>query len=293
MTQTKQQHWLRRGQELRVMHKAELCTLYRSLGGLGGTYPPERWTKDELVTAVVDIEWGRLPADSKQPAPEQMSPPCDTCGKGQDVAAHAHGGSHHYSYTADPGKPWVPSREPCAAPTPEPCGRPYEHHEAWNLGHSYQAPAEEQPAPRGPILPFPIAPSATLAFVAEARRVLPRSPQDGSAAPAAGATVDISKPYAYRCDRVDQRPPQMLSYGTQMATWDLMRSPEYVAQFQAAQTRIGHSYYGPLMVSVWQHRGDDEHYRAEPPEDAWTVILAPTDRQAIDRQAAANGWDKL
>lgn len=143
MAETRMEFWHRRGRELHGMRKAELIALYRKLGGLGGTYPPEKWTKEEVLTSVADIEWRRLPDDQKKAAPEHMSPPCDECGKGQDVAAHAYGGSHNYVVTNDPCKPWVPSREPCAAPE---CGRPYEHHRTWSLGHEYQAPAEEQPA---------------------------------------------------------------------------------------------------------------------------------------------------
>lgn len=138
--------WHRRGRELHKLRKAELITLYRSLGGLGGTYPPEKWTKEEVLTSVADIEWRRLPDDAKKAAPEHMSPPCDECGKGQDVSAHQYGGSHNYVVTHDPCKAWVPSREPCAVAD---CGRPYEHHQTWSLGHEYQAPAEEQPSGAG------------------------------------------------------------------------------------------------------------------------------------------------
>lgn len=139
MAETRTEFWHRRGRALHKMRKAELCALYRKLGGLGGIHPPEKWTKEEVVNSVADIEWGRLPDDAKKAAPEMMSPPCDTCGKGQDVSAHRHGGSHHYVVTHDPDKEWVPSMEPCAALD---CGRPYEHHRTWSLGHEYQAPAE-------------------------------------------------------------------------------------------------------------------------------------------------------
>lgn len=143
MAETRMQFWHRRGRALHAMRKAELCALYRKLGGLGGIHPPEKWTKEEVVNAVADIEWDRLPDDAKKSVPEHISPPCDQCGKGEYVSAHTYGGSHNYHYTADPRKEWVPSREPCSAPD---CGRPYEHHETWNLGHAYTAPAEEQPA---------------------------------------------------------------------------------------------------------------------------------------------------
>lgn len=141
MAETRMEFWHRRGRELHKMRKAELISLYRSLGGLGGTYPPEKWTKEEVLNSVADIEWRRLPDDAKKAALEHTSPPCDTCGKGQDVSAHAYDGSHNYVVTHDPCKPWVPSREPCAAAD---CGRPYEHHQTWSLGHEYQAPAEAE-----------------------------------------------------------------------------------------------------------------------------------------------------
>jgi hypothetical protein len=144
VSETRMQFWHRRGRELHAMRKSELCALYRQLGGLGGIHPPEKWTKDEVVNSVADIEWRRLPDDQKQPAEQLMSPPCDTCGKGEGTAAHRYGGSHHYAYTHRPDREWVPYYEYCATPG---CGRPIEHHDAYDLGHQYQAPAEEQPAP--------------------------------------------------------------------------------------------------------------------------------------------------
>jgi hypothetical protein len=108
--ETKQQHWLRRGQQLRVKRKAELCALYRRLGGLGGIHPPEKWTKDEVVTSIIEIEWRRLPDDQKIPDPPFLTPPCDECGAGENATAHHYGGDHNYRYTQS-DKPWVPASE--------------------------------------------------------------------------------------------------------------------------------------------------------------------------------------
>jgi len=143
VTETRMQFWHRRGRQLHQMRKSALCALYRQLGGLGGIHPPEKWTKDEVVTAVAEIEWSRLPDDQKEPAEQLMSPPCDVCGKGEGVTAHTVDGSHNYQHTHKPDTPWVPYYDPCAAPD---CGQTIERHEAFNLGHSYQRPAEEQPA---------------------------------------------------------------------------------------------------------------------------------------------------
>ncbi|WP_405807797.1 hypothetical protein [Streptomyces sp. NBC_01187] len=109
--QTRQDHWLFRGQELSKLSKSRLCALYRSLGGLGETYPPEKWTKEEVVNLIVEMEWDRLPANQKLPDPPRLSPPCDTCGKGEQAAPHRGGGDHNYSYTHDPDVEWVPESE--------------------------------------------------------------------------------------------------------------------------------------------------------------------------------------
>lgn len=110
MAETRTQFWHRRGRELDKKRKADLCALYRRLGGLGGIHPPEKWRKDEVVSSIVDIEWGRLPEEQKLPDPPRMTPPCDECGAGQEARAHRHGGDHHYRYTAS-DKPWVPESE--------------------------------------------------------------------------------------------------------------------------------------------------------------------------------------
>lgn len=111
MAEHRTQHWLRRGAALSKLRKAELCAMYRALGGLGGKYPPEKWRKDEVVTSIVEMEWSRLPEDAKLPDPPRMTPPCDTCGGGQNAEAHRYGGDHHYRNTFDADAAWVPESE--------------------------------------------------------------------------------------------------------------------------------------------------------------------------------------
>ncbi len=109
--ETRQTHYNRRSTELNRQNKTSLCALYRSLGGLGGIHPPEKWRKDEVITSIIDIEWDRLPEDRKLPDPPRLSPPCDNCGHGQDALAHRYGGDHHYTYTHNPDVAWVPVSE--------------------------------------------------------------------------------------------------------------------------------------------------------------------------------------
>lgn len=97
LKETRTQFWRRRGGELGKKRKDDLCYLYRQLGGLGGAYPPEKWRKDEVVNAIVDIEWGRLPEDQKAPEPPLYDPPCGTCGAGYYPE---HPDDHNYHYTA-------------------------------------------------------------------------------------------------------------------------------------------------------------------------------------------------
>lgn len=88
MAETRAQYAQRRTAELKGKTKGGLCALYRSLGGLGGVHPPERWRKDEVLASVIDIEWSRLPDHAKATAPdapapettEEDGPPCGRCG---------------------------------------------------------------------------------------------------------------------------------------------------------------------------------------------------------------------
>lgn len=110
-SETQQEHFQRRRRDLEKKSKPELCSLYRQLGGLGGVHPPEKWRKDEVVSSIVEIEWSRLPEDQKQPNPPRLTPPCDTCGQGENAGAHRYGGEHHYVYTHNPDAKWVPESE--------------------------------------------------------------------------------------------------------------------------------------------------------------------------------------
>jgi hypothetical protein len=111
MSETRTQHWRRRGAELDKKRKADLCAMYRQLGGLGGKYPPEKWRKDEVITSIIEIEWDRLPEDRKLPDPPRLTPPCDVCGKGENATAHRYGGDHHHRNTFNPDQEWVPESE--------------------------------------------------------------------------------------------------------------------------------------------------------------------------------------
>jgi len=113
IARTRDRHWLVRSQELSKLTKGELCALYRRLGGLGGTVPPEKWTKEEVANSIVGIEWDRLPDQQKLPGPPFLCPPCDVCGTGEQSASHGAGG-HQYSYTHDPRVEWVPVSEAAA-----------------------------------------------------------------------------------------------------------------------------------------------------------------------------------
>lgn len=111
MRETKMQHWRRRHRELNKTTKAQLCVLYRQLGGLGGMHPPEKWRKDEVITSITEMEWDRLPEDQKLPDPPRLTPPCDVCGKGTHATAHRAGGDHNWRNTAVPEQQWVPESE--------------------------------------------------------------------------------------------------------------------------------------------------------------------------------------
>ncbi|MFJ6530868.1 hypothetical protein ACIQMZ_37180 [Streptomyces longwoodensis] len=116
--ETRTQHITRRAAELRRLTKAQLIDKYRSLGGRGGYIPVEKWPKDDVLSAVLDREWDRLPESAKIPDPPLMSPPCDECGKGQHARVHGGGDgrgfTHNYRNTHDPDQQWVPAYDPPA-----------------------------------------------------------------------------------------------------------------------------------------------------------------------------------
>lgn len=86
----------------------------------------------------------------------------------------------------------------------------------------------------------------------------------------------LPEPYCYRIDRPVLHRPEgefMMSYGTWGQAPGPLTTVEHAATYQAAMTRIGHTYYGPMAVRVWAHRGNDEHYRNAPPADAYCLVL--------------------
>lgn len=82
--------------------------------------------------------------------------------------------------------------------------------------------------------------------------------------------VDVDQPYGYRVERRDGTEWTFTTgYQTQPEVEDdRPRCSIDVALRAVTATRYGHSYYGPLRVSVWKHRGDAEHYRQPVPDTA-------------------------
>lgn len=80
--------------------------------------------------------------------------------------------------------------------------------------------------------------------------------------------IDVSKPYQYRVNRADGVKEWSFSHGSFDGTTE-QTTAAGVAQEAAAGTRVGHSYYGPLTVYVWQRSGEDgTHYRDPVPAGA-------------------------
>lgn len=77
--------------------------------------------------------------------------------------------------------------------------------------------------------------------------------------------------------------PQMLSYATWTEPPHGVRTMDHAAIYAAADTRVGHVYFGPMTVYVWPHRGDDEHYRTPPPADAYRLELGEGTRADAER----------
>jgi hypothetical protein len=146
------------------MQKAQLCALYRKLGHVWSARPLEKWTKEEIVSGILEIEFAEERKEARATAPE-------------DYTSASYGGPH---------------------------------------------------------------------------------------------ALDVDQPYGVKVERNDgQEWTFTTSYRTQPEVEDdRPRCALDVAQRAAAETRIGHSYYGPLRVSVWAHRGEAEHYRNPVPDTA-------------------------
>ena len=97
----------------------------------------------------------------------------------------------------------------------------------------------------------------------------------------ATASLSLLLPYAYRIDRPAPHRPEgefMMSWGT----WDTTPGPittvHHAATYAALPARVGHSYWGPMTVRVWAHRGEAEHYRNDPPASAYVLELGDQDQ---------------
>jgi hypothetical protein len=117
---------------------------------------------------------------------------------------------------------------------------------------------------------------------------------DATAPLPAGGSLPL--PYVYRIDRPAPHRPEgefMMSYGT----WDTAPGPittvHHAAKFAALQARILHSYWGPMTVQVWAHRGDAEHYRTDPPASAYVLQVGDQDQAEHAAEVEAigvKGW---
>lgn len=111
---------------------------------------------------------------------------------------------------------------------------------------------------------------------------------------AAGGSLPL--PYAYRIDRPAPHRPEgefMMSYGTWSTRPGPITTVHHAAKFALLQARILHSYWGPMTVRVWAHRGDAEHYRNDPPASAY--VLQAGDQDQAEHTAELNemeveGW---
>lgn len=187
----------------------------------------------------------------------------------------------------------------CAHPG---CGEAPSAHLGFVLGHQYEA--EEQPATPADATATPEAyrytgPLTDASGFLQAFKDIANATADGNPAHdpitpeerAAGAqlvdgpgctprkapdfVVDVTRPYCYRIDRPAEHRPEgefMMSWGS----WDTppgpIRTAHHAATYQGAVCRIQHSYWGPMRVRIWQKR-EGEHYRQEPPADAYSVDL--------------------
>ena len=94
-------------------------------------------------------------------------------------------------------------------------------------------------------------------------------------APVGRQRVDVRQPYGVKVQRADGVREWTFSTQYQTAPEDGgPLTPIGVAQRAAFECRLMHGFYGPLKVSLWAHRGDLEHYRLDPPDDAMVFDFA-------------------
>jgi hypothetical protein len=110
------------------------------------------------------------------------------------------------------------------------------------------------------------------------------------------ANAQIPYPVCYRIEkpRGDHAPDEiwMMSFGSMDKAVAPVNTVGALATYVAADTRIGHVYYGPMTVYVWPRR-DDEHYRTPPPATAYrldigdqTDTINPNTKAAVEQLAA-------
>ncbi|MEV6841000.1 hypothetical protein AB0N17_42100 [Streptomyces sp. NPDC051133] len=166
MTEEETKRW----RELSKMNRAQLCALYRQLGHVWSARPLEKWTKEEIVSGILEIEFRDQRAEARAHF--------------EDYTSASYGGPH---------------------------------------------------------------------------------------------AVDVDQPYGFRVERRDGTEWTFTTgYQTQPEVEDdRPRCSVDVAMRAVTATRYGHSYYGPLRVSVWAHRGDEEHYRNPVPDTAEWFEFGP------------------
>ncbi|MFL6116722.1 MAG: hypothetical protein ACJ786_36010 [Catenulispora sp.] len=120
-----------------------------------------------------------------------------------------------------------------------------------------------------------------------AREHATRTEEQPAPAAPAGATVDVTKPYCWQIDRTDTEPARMLSWGgLSTAPMDDM-TVQAAAEYEVANARIAHGYFGPLTLRMWSKR-DNERYRMEPPQGCYRLDMPDMDASkdlldAVDR----------
>lgn len=100
---------------------------------------------------------------------------------------------------------------------------------------------------------------------------------------------DITQPYTYTVLRMDQPDPERrtLTWGT----WDkapgngAITTAQQAAEYAIANSRVGHSYYGPIRALLWQ-RGEHDHYMHAAPEDAYQYDMGAMTPPGLDAEPA-------
>lgn len=129
-----------RCQQLRKMTKPELCALYRQLGHVWSANPLERWTKEELIGSILEVEFHEQREEARATGPEHPG----ACRYGGPAAVDT---SKPYAYRAersDGVKEWSYSSGTQTAPEENgpTCSLEVAQRavEAVRIGHGYYGP---------------------------------------------------------------------------------------------------------------------------------------------------------